>query len=149
MISRRGEEPNDICAEAYQLLVNRNDTTVGMMVSAFGDWEPELRALIEALIRQAWFGFGLIAAKSAPCGSCTPGGSRSPGDHRTGDENGSAAECLLVTVGRLGQRVDLLEEAGHREAAFAAAVAECRRRCEVCVRRCVARLVRLAPASGP
>lgn len=36
------------------LLVNRNDTTVGMMVSAFGDWEPELRALIEALIRQAW-----------------------------------------------------------------------------------------------
>lgn len=36
------------------LLVNRNDTTVGMMLSATGDWEPELRALVEMLIRQAW-----------------------------------------------------------------------------------------------
>lgn len=36
------------------LLVNRNDNTIGLVLSVTGDWEPQLRALVEALIRRAW-----------------------------------------------------------------------------------------------
>jgi FkbM family methyltransferase len=36
------------------LVVNRNDNTIGLMLSATGDWEPALRSLVEALIRRAW-----------------------------------------------------------------------------------------------